>query len=77
MTQYWRSVHAIFFAQSSILDLIVALYVAALVRIIQVISKANILIDIRLLGERVRVGIPIFAIVLLWRRKQANIFEIV
>ena len=49
-----------FFAQGSILDIAVNLCVAALVRIIQVISRANILIDVVLPSGRVQVVIPIF-----------------
>ena len=58
-----------FSAQGSTLAIIVAICVAALVRIIQVVSRSNILILVGLLGGRFRVLIPIFAIVLLWRRK--------
>ena len=47
-----------FDAQGFILALVVALRVAAIVRIIQVISWANILINVRLLNGRVRVVIP-------------------
>ena len=42
-----------FSAQGYILALVIALCVAALVRIIQVISKANIIIDVGILGGRV------------------------
>ena len=66
-----------FSAQGSILALVVTLYVASLVRIIQFISRANILIDVGILGGRFWVVIPIFAIVLLWRRKQARIIGII
>ena len=64
-----------FSAQGSILALVAALYVSALVIIVQVISRANILICIGVLVGRVRVAIPIFSIILLWQRKQA-IFSI-
>ena len=50
-----------FSAQGSILAIVVALCVAALVRIIQVISRVNIPMIAGLLGGRVRVVIPIFA----------------
>ena len=66
-----------FSAQGSTLAIIVAICVAALVRIIQVVSRSNILILVGLLGGRFRVLIPIFAIVLLWRGKQDRILEIV
>ena len=63
-------------AQGSILVISVTLCVSALIRIIQVISRANILIIVGLLGGRFRVVIPILSIVLLWRRKQDRIVEI-
>ena len=64
-------------AQGSILALVITLYISVLIRIIQVISRANIIIYIGLLGGRVQVLIPILAIILLWRWKQPNIFVIV
>ena len=51
-----------FSAQGSILALDVALCVAAIVRIIKVISRTNIPIEVGLFGGRVWVVIPIFAI---------------
>ena len=65
-----------FSAQSSILALVIALCVVALVRIIQVVSKANILVNVRLLNGRFQVVISIFDIVLLWQRKQSRIVDI-
>ena len=66
-----------FAAQYSILALVVALCGATLVIMIQVISRDNILIDVRPLCRILWIVIPIFAIVLLWWRKQARIVEIV
>ena len=54
-----------FSAQGSILALVVVLCDISLLRIIQVISRSNILINVRLLGGIVRVVIPIFTIILL------------
>ena len=64
-------------ALGSILAIVVARCVTSLLIIIKVISRANILITVRLLGGRVQVVIPIFAIVLLSRSKQTRIFKIV
>ena len=46
--------------QGSILSLVVTLYVAAIVRTIQFISRPNILINVGLLGVRFQIVIPIF-----------------
>ena len=66
-----------FDAQGSILTLVIALCVSALVRIVQVISRSNIIINVGLLGGRVRGVITIFAILLLWQRKEARIVQII
>ena len=66
-----------FSAQGFILTLVVAIYVSALFRIIQVISRSNTLINVTLLGGRFWLGIPIFAIFLLWWRKKSRIAEII
>ena len=49
-----------FSAKGSILDIVIDLCVPSLIRIIQVISRSNILINIRLLGVRFQVFISIF-----------------
>ena len=66
-----------FSAHGSILTLAIAICVAAIVIIVLVISRANILFDVVLLGGRVRLVIPIFAIVILWQQEQARIVDIV
>ena len=66
-----------FAAQYSILALVVALCGATLVIMIQVISRDNILIDVRPLCRILWIVIPIFAIVLLWQLEKARIVDIV
>ena len=50
----------LFSDQNSILSILVTIYVAAIVRTTQFISRSNILINAGLLGVRFQVVIPIF-----------------
>ena len=58
-----------FSAQCFILTIVVSLCVSVITRIIQVISRSNIFIEVGPLSERVRAIMPIFPIILLCRQK--------